>query len=93
MDLVKDFNLDFALLGDRKFQFIKADIGDLMTAHPEDGDTEAFKSFLRRNGMQLIASRIETEDMVLQALESRVEFAQGYLFGEPTAANDMNREL
>ena len=93
MDLVKDFNVDFALLGDRKFQFIKADIGDLMTAHPEDGDTEAFKSFLRRNGMQLIASRIETEDMVLQALESRVEFAQGYLFGEPTAANDMNREL
>ncbi|WP_262691950.1 EAL domain-containing protein [Kordiimonas aestuarii] len=93
MDLVKDFNQDFALLGDRKFQFIKSDLQDLLAANPEDGDAEAVKSFLRRKGMQLIVSRIENEDMVLQALEARAEFAQGYLFGEPTAANDMNREL
>lgn len=93
MDLVKDFNQDFALLGDRHFQFVKSDLGDLMVSHPDDGDVEAVKSFLRRKGMELIVSRIESEDMVLQALESRVEFAQGYLFGEPTSANDMNREL
>ncbi|WP_417459857.1 EAL domain-containing protein [Kordiimonas sp.] len=93
MDLVKDFNQDFALLGDRHFQFVKSDLGDLMASHPDDGDVEAVKSFLRRKGMELIVSRIESEDMVLQALENRVEFAQGYLFGEPTSANDMNREL
>ncbi|WP_417451872.1 EAL domain-containing protein [Kordiimonas sp.] len=93
MDMVKDFNQDFALLGDRKFQFIKTDLQDLLAANPEDGDAEAVKSFLRRKGMQLIVSRIEDEDMVLKALEARAEFAQGYLFGEPTAANDMNREL
>lgn len=93
MDMVKDFNKDFALLGDRKFQFIKADIGDLMESHPEDGDVDAWKSFLRRNGMQLIASRIESEELVLQALDSRVEFAQGYLFGEPTASNHLGNEF
>ncbi len=93
MDLVKDFNQDFALLGDRHFQFVKSDLGDLMASHPDDGDVEAVKSFLRRKGMELIVSRIESEDMVLKALENRVEFAQGYLFGEPTSANDMNREL
>ena len=93
MDLVKDFNQDFALLGDRKFQFIKADMQDLMTANPAEGDVEAVKSFMRRKGMALIVSRIENEESVLQALEARVEFAQGYLFGEPTSANDLNREL
>lgn len=93
MDMVKDFNKDFALLGDRKFQFIKTDLGDLMESHPEDGDVDAWKSFLRRNGMQLIASRIESEEMVLKALDSRVEFAQGYLFGEPTASNHLGNEF
>lgn len=93
MDMVKDFNKDFALLGDRKFKFIKTDLGDLMESHPEDGDVDAWKSFLRRNGMQLIASRIESEEMVLKALDSRVEFAQGYLFGEPTASNHLGNEF
>ena len=93
MDLVKDFNQDFALLGERKFQFIKSDLSDLLTSHPEEGDVEAMKSFVRRHGMQLIASRIESEDMVLQALEARCEYAQGYLFGEPTSSSMMNNEF
>lgn len=93
MDLVKDFNRDFTQLGDQKFQFIKSDLNDLLVAHPEEGDVEAIKSFLRRHGMQLIASRIESEDMVLQALESQVEFAQGYLFGEPTSSAQLGSEF
>ncbi|MFC4348939.1 EAL domain-containing protein [Kordiimonas lipolytica] len=93
MDLVKDFNKDFTYLGENKFQFIKADLGDLMAAHPEEGDVEAIKSFLRRNGMQLIASRVESEDDVLMALESKVEYAQGYLFGEPTSAANLSSEF
>jgi cyclic-di-GMP phosphodiesterase TipF (flagellum assembly factor) len=93
MDTVKDFNKDFTLLADRKFQYIKADIGDLMASHPEEGDVDAWKSFLRRKGMKLIASRIESEELVLQALEARVELAQGYLFGEPTASNHLGNEF
>lgn len=90
MDLVKDFNKDFTMLGEHKFQFIKSDLNDLMVAHPEVGDVEAIKSFLRRHGMQLIASRIESEDDVLQALEAKVEYAQGYLFGEPTSSANLS---
>ncbi|NVJ99468.1 MAG: EAL domain-containing protein [Alphaproteobacteria bacterium] len=93
MDLVKDFNKDFTILGEHKFQFIKADLKDLQLAHPEEGDVEAFKSFIRRHGMQLVASRIESEDDVLEALEAKVEFAQGYLFGEPTSANQLSSEF
>ena len=93
MDLVKDFNQDFSALERQYFQFIKADLSDLLAAHPEVGDVEAFKSSLRLKGMQLIGSRIEDEENVLQALDAGVEYAQGYLFGEPTSANDMNREL
>lgn len=93
MDLVKDFNKDFTVLGEHKFQFIKSDLKDLLLAHPEDGDVEAFKSFIRRHGMQLVASRIESEDDVLQALEARAEYAQGYLFGEPTSANQLTSEF
>ncbi|MFC3052439.1 EAL domain-containing protein [Kordiimonas pumila] len=93
MDSVTSFEQDFAALEERRFQFIKADINDLATAHPDEGDADAFKASLRRKGMQLIASRIETEDKVLQALEGHIEFAQGYLFGEPAEASELNREL
>jgi cyclic-di-GMP phosphodiesterase, flagellum assembly factor TipF len=93
MDMVKDFHQDFAGLESHYFQFIKADLTDVLIAHPDMGDVEEFKSSLRRKGMQLISSRIESEDMVLKALDVGLEFAQGYLFGEPTAANDMNRQL
>ncbi|MEX0297534.1 MAG: EAL domain-containing protein [Kordiimonas sp.] len=93
MDMVANFEQDFPALEKQGFQFVKTDLRDLLSSHPEQGDVEDFKSFLRRKGMQLIASRLESEDAVLQALEARVEYAQGYLFGEPSAATDLNREL
>jgi len=93
MDLVSDFNQEFAKLEGQYFQFIKADLSHVLAHHPEPGDFEAFKSSLRLKGMQFIASRIEEEKNVLRALDAGVEYAQGYLFGEPTSANDMNREL
>lgn len=93
MDMVADFEQDFPTLEKQGFQFIKTDLRDLLSSHPETGDVDEFKSFIRRRGMQLIASRIESEEAVLQALEAQVEFAQGYLFGEPAAASELNREL
>jgi len=65
----------------------------LLGSHPEQGDVADFKSFIRRKGMQLVASRIESEEGVLKALEAQVEYAQGYLFGEPAAAGDLAKEL
>ena len=36
-----------------------------------------------RNGVNLIAERVEDEKTVVQLLEYNVDFGQGYLFGEP----------
>ncbi|MCK0069102.1 EAL domain-containing protein [Kordiimonas laminariae] len=93
LDMVTEFDDSFTELEKYNFQFIKADLTALMETHPERGDVDAFKSSLRRRGMQLVASRVETEDMVLQALEAQIEFAQGYLFGEPASAHELSREL
>lgn len=93
MDLVTDFNQDFGALADHNFKYIKGDLSDIMAANPEPGDIEVQVAFLRRHGMHLIASRIENEDMVINALDNQIELAQGYLFGEPNAASDMNDNL
>ena len=92
MDHVNDFEMDFAMLGKQHFQFIKSDLSDLVGTHEQD-DIPVLKSFLRRNGIQLVASRIENEADVLEALDCEIEYAQGYLFGEPSAATELNREL
>ena len=44
---------------------------------------EDLKSLLQRHGLNLIAERVETEKTVVQLLDYSVDFAQGYLFGEP----------
>jgi EAL domain-containing protein (putative c-di-GMP-specific phosphodiesterase class I) len=60
---------------------------------------EDFKDLLSRNGLNLIAERVEEERSVVQLLEYNVDFAQGYLFGEPRPirevgeANDARQPL
>lgn len=93
MDLVTDFDQDFAELEKRNFKFIKADLTDIIELHPEAGDIEEQRDYLRRRGMQLIASKIENEDMVIEALDNQLELAQGYLFGEPLSAEEIDMDL
>ena len=47
-----------------------------------------FKKLLLRHDLNLIAERVEDEKTVLQLLDYAVDFAQGYLFGEPRAVRD-----
>ncbi len=93
MDLVTDFEQDFAELERNHFRYIKADLADISAANPEPGEIEEQKSYLARRGMQLIASKIETEEMVIETLDNQIELAQGYLFGEPIAADEMDSDL
>ena len=93
MDLVTDFEQDFAELERNYFKYIKADVGDITAANPEPGDIEEQKSYLRRRGMELIASKIETEEMVIETLDNQIELAQGYLFGEPISSDEMDADL
>ncbi len=93
MDLVTDFNQDFAELEKRNFKYIKADLTDIVELHPDMGEIEEQRDYLRRRSMQLIASKIENEDMVIEALDNQLELAQGYLFGEPLSAEDIDMDL
>lgn len=93
MDMVTDFEQDFAELERSYFKYIKADISDIIAANPEPGDIEEQKAYLHRRGMQLVASKIETEEMVIETLDSQIELAQGYLFGEPISSEDMDTDL
>jgi len=49
---------------------------------------EDFKKLLTRHGLSLIAERVEDEKTVLQLLDYAVDYAQGYLFGEPRAVRE-----
>ena len=49
---------------------------------------EDFKKLLSRHGLNLIAERVEDEKTVVQLLDFSVDYAQGYLFGEPRAVRD-----
>ena len=49
---------------------------------------EDFKKLLSHHGLNLIAERVEDEKTVLQLLDYAVDYAQGYLFGEPRAVRD-----
>jgi cyclic-di-GMP phosphodiesterase TipF (flagellum assembly factor) len=50
-------------------------LGDI---HPED-----LKELLRRNGLSLIAERIEDERTVIDLLDFDIDYGQGYLFSRP----------
>lgn len=91
MDHVTSLALDFARLKKIGFRHLKlraetliAGMGQARAAvGPED-----FKKLLERHGLNLIVERVEDEKTVVQLLDYAVDYAQGYLFGEPRAVRD-----
>jgi cyclic-di-GMP phosphodiesterase TipF (flagellum assembly factor) len=91
MDHVQTLNLDFAKLKGLGFQHLKVRADTLtqgMSAANAAVAAEDFKKLLERYGMNLIAERVEEEKTVVQLLDYSVDYAQGYLFGEPRAVRD-----
>ena len=43
---------------------------------------------MERHDLNLIAERVEEEKTVVQLLEYNVDYAQGFLFGEPRAVRE-----
>ena len=92
MDQVTKLDLDFARLKRLGFQFLKVRAPTLISGMKDAGAAvaaEDFKNLLARNGVNLIAERVEDEKTVVQLLEYNVDFGQGYLFGEPRAIRDI----
>jgi cyclic-di-GMP phosphodiesterase TipF (flagellum assembly factor) len=85
LDHVEHLNLDFALLRERRFRYIKAQGRLLLSSETMGGGIAAndLKELLSRHGLYLIGEKIEDERDVVNLLEFGVDYGQGFLFGEP----------
>ena len=91
MDHVESLALDFLRLKAIGFRHLKVRASTLtrgMSAAGAHVAAEDFKKLLTRHGLNLIAERVEDERTVVQLLEYAVDYAQGYLFGEPRAVRE-----
>lgn len=88
MDNIKTLALDFGKLHQMGFSYLKVRSDTLTKGMGAAGAVVAaqdFKNLLSRHGLNLIAERVEDEKTVVELLDYAVDFAQGYLFGEPRA--------
>jgi cyclic-di-GMP phosphodiesterase TipF (flagellum assembly factor) len=91
MDHVETLALNFEKLKDMGFKHLKVRAETLiegMGPARAAVAAEDIKTLLERYGLNLIAERVEEEKTVVQLLDYAVDFAQGYLFGEPRAVRD-----
>jgi len=91
MDHVETLALDFLRLKALGFSHIKVRASTLtqgMQGANAAVAAEDFKKLLSRHGLNLIAERVEEEKTVVQLLDYSVDYAQGFLFGEPRAVRD-----
>lgn len=86
MDHITRLDVDFQVLGERNFRYLKVAAADLlpgggglpMNIHPND-----LQEVLARADIELIASMVEDEETVIGLLDVEVGYGQGYLFGVP----------
>jgi cyclic-di-GMP phosphodiesterase TipF (flagellum assembly factor) len=91
MDHVETLALDFVRLKSIGFRYLKVNAEILTRGMNGAGAAvaaEDFKKLLSRHGLNLIAERVEDEKTVVQLLDYTVDYAQGFLFGEPRAVRE-----
>ncbi|HVV27092.1 MAG TPA: EAL domain-containing protein [Rhizomicrobium sp.] len=91
MDHVETLALDFPRLKSIGFRHLKVRAGTMTRGMGRTGAAvaaEDFKTLLARHGLNLIAEHVEDEKTVVQLLDYAVDYAQGYLFGEPRAVRE-----
>ncbi len=91
LDQVAHLDMDFAALARHRVKFIKVDAGVLLSQirNPRPGfNLRELKAELNRNGIDLIAEKIESEQSLVEILDYPVSFGQGFLFGEPRLSRD-----
>jgi cyclic-di-GMP phosphodiesterase TipF (flagellum assembly factor) len=91
MDHVQTLALNFEKLKNMGFKHLKVRAEILMQGMgmaQAAVTAEDFKKLLERHGLNLIVEHVEDEKTVVQLLDYAVDFAQGYLFGEPRAVRD-----
>ena len=77
---------DLPHLASLGFKYIKVGahmLHELARGDDPQLDMGRFKGVLDRCAMDLIVEKIESEDMLRDLLDLKIDFGQGYLFGEP----------
>jgi cyclic-di-GMP phosphodiesterase, flagellum assembly factor TipF len=86
IDRVTSLDFDSFQLAAWNVQFVKVDADLLLTEEAIGYHRDDVKALLARQNIELIATRIETEKTVLEVLDERIDYGQGYLFGAPRPA-------
>ena len=90
LDQVRTLDLDLPHLADLGFKYIKVGahmLHELARGEDPQINMGRFKGALDRYAMDLIVEKIESEDMLRDLLDLRIDFGQGYFFGEPRPTN------
>lgn len=83
LDNVDELDFDMAAMKARHVSFVKIDAGVFLGENTTNIHAADLKAALRRHDIALIVTRIEAEETVVEVLDHSVDYAQGYLFGEP----------
>lgn len=86
LDRVTHFDFDVDDLAAQKFKFIKIDahmLHEFSAGGTAPAIVKTMHSDFRRSNIEMIAEKIETEEMLADLLRLGITVGQGYLFGEP----------
>lgn len=88
VDHIGDTGADFGRVIEIGAKYVKVDANGLLGEQDRVAGALKLKNQLKSQGIELIASKIETEPQVVDLLDADIGFAQGYLFGEPRPMRD-----
>ncbi|HEY6335937.1 MAG TPA: EAL domain-containing protein, partial [Alphaproteobacteria bacterium] len=92
LDRVSDLRLDVRALRERYFNFVKLDTALVLKAIRGEKptlDLRALKGALDRTGLDLIVEKVESEQSLIELLDYQLDYAQGFLFGEPRPSREI----
>ena len=81
---MKNLNFDLKDLASLGFKFLKVDAAHLLGEVRSGAiDMGELRLTLDRSGIDLVIEKVETEDQLIDVLDCRPDYGQGFLFGEP----------
>ena len=91
LDHVTRLDMNLSELNDMGFRFVKVPANMLLGDLRGTGSlvrADDIKALFERNGIELIAERIENERAAVSVLDLNIGYGQGFLFGEPRAVRE-----
>ncbi len=88
IDRVEALDLDPEWLAERGVRVVKVAAPLLLDAPESRLKATRFRMALDRNGIDLVAEKVESEPAVLDLLDLRVDLGQGWIFGEPRRSRE-----